>query len=464
MKKKFLLILTLALVLVAVIGSLNFGEQARASKLSSQNTAIELTNKITTNESSEITSQINSIINFKKQEYGADDILKSKSFLSEVGKTSGDWLAFSLARYGYEGDYSYYLGALSDFAQKKYATTDKLSKNTPTEWHRLALAITAAGGNSQSFGEIDGKNIDLYNDGIFYKDANALNRQGLPAYIWALITINALDLQEPQDAVITKQDIVEYILSVQMEGGGFKLTGEKADADLTSMAITALSAVTSQQAEAGLEKAITTLSGLQNADGTFSSMGIANAASTAWAVVALTESGINLSDSRFVKNADIFTALKSFSLPSGGYCQGIGGEYDSFTTNQVLYAYVAMHLADIGSSPLFDLNPVDGGLIAAPILINADKQAALAFKDKKLVQDDFYELTRLKYLIFSSAEYDGKQEQLQVVKTCLQTLESPPQNKINITLIIVLIFSGVAIACTVVVIIVHRKKKLNKHL
>ena len=102
----------------------------------------------------DIQSVIENIINHKKQQLGVDKASNLLSALAvSAGTTAGDWYAFSVGRLGIDDDYFSYLTALQDYVESKYKTADKLDKTKSTEWHRIALAVLACGGNPRRMGE-----------------------------------------------------------------------------------------------------------------------------------------------------------------------------------------------------------------------------------------------------------------------------------------------------------------------
>ena len=80
-----------------------------------------------------------------------------------AGQSSvADWYAIAMARCGISEDYETYLTALKTYVESAYAESGGLSANKATEWHRVALAVTALGGDAAAFGtKPDGTTVDL---------------------------------------------------------------------------------------------------------------------------------------------------------------------------------------------------------------------------------------------------------------------------------------------------------------
>ncbi len=259
-----------------------------------------------------------------------------EDLFSSVGSSDCDWSAIALSLCGENFDKEAYLSRLSEYVTAKYVEDGKLGRNISTEWRRIALTVTALGGNAESFG-----GINLINDGVFYREG--LGRQGLNAYIWALICAKAQNSDEPDDAVNTYDSIISEILSAQNEDGGFSLSGNVSDADVTAMAVYALSEFRNlTDVGEAIEKAVSALSLMQLETGDFESSGTPNAESTAQVIIALSALGIDAnSDARFVKNGiGVYDALAEYKV-DGAYCHVKGGSADKMATYQSLIAECA---------------------------------------------------------------------------------------------------------------------------
>lgn len=112
-----------------------------------------------------------------------------------------------------------------------------LSTNTPTEWHRLTLAVLAAGGDPTNVG---GHN--LIADGTYNCLAGAPWDQGMNGAAWALLALDSRGYDVPENATYTREDLIQYILDKELSGGGWSLDNKNPslDLDITSMVIYAL--------------------------------------------------------------------------------------------------------------------------------------------------------------------------------------------------------------------------------
>ena len=166
--------------------------------------------------------------------------------------------------------------------------------------------------------------------------------------------------------VTTRQKLINYILSNQLDDGGWNLyysesddeeenAKQKAqlngDPDLTGMAMTALAPYRSQtKVKAALDKAVKCLSSMQNSDGGYTAWGASSSESISQAICGLTSVGINPNtDSRFKKNGkSLVDALLSFyDEKTGGFrhVNTASGGYEpvvnQMATEQAYYALAA---------------------------------------------------------------------------------------------------------------------------
>jgi len=157
-----------------------------------------------------------------------------------------------------------------------------------------------------------------------------------------------------------RQELVKYILDARLDDGGWALTGQESDPDITAMALQALAPYTDDEdVKVAVEEALTWLSQIQNADGGFSSFGAANSESCAQVITALTALGIDpATDVRFVKNGyTVMDALLNYAL-SEGFEHITGQGTDQMATEQAYYAMVAYERMMSGDTSLYDMSDV----------------------------------------------------------------------------------------------------------
>lgn len=211
-----------------------------------------------------------------------------------------------------------------------------LSNTKSTEYSAGILTLSAAG--------YDARDIGGYDLTAALFDIDFVTKQGINGAIFALLALDCGDYPAPEGV---REALVEDILSRQLSDGGFAFSGERADPDITAMALCALAGYRDQPeiAEA-VERAVETLSLLQNENGGFSSYGEENAESCAQVVLALAALDIATDDECFVKNgASALDALLSYQLSDGGFAHEAGGDFDAMATYQ---AYAALTAAQLG--------------------------------------------------------------------------------------------------------------------
>lgn len=337
--------------------------------------------------SEELLSVANGIINWKRLDNGAEDggTFFSDKFLSLAGTTPGDWYPIGMSRLGISEHYDRYLAALKAYVEKKYKEKNKLSAAKATEWHRISLAVLAAGGDPTHFGtDKDGNPINLIADGTYNRGKTAsLGRQGINGWIWGLIALDSLRYEIPEGSFYSRDDIITEILCQQLSDGGFALFGKTSDPDITAMAVQALAPYyTSQKVyrytlkssnrgisrtvKQVIDESLACLSRLQTDDGDFISWGTQNAESTAQAAVALCSLNIDLQkDARFIKNGKtLIDGILKYRMPDGGFAHSYTYDPDnpsskpdksnSMAGEQVLYALAAVIRQQKGQSALYD--------------------------------------------------------------------------------------------------------------
>jgi prenyltransferase beta subunit len=119
---------------------------------------------------------------------------------------------------------------------------------------------------------------------------------------------------------------VDRILACQLADGGWSLTGkggssEAADPDITGMALQALAKYTNDDTvKTAIDKALTYLSSMQDKNGGYSSWGTTNSESVVQVLVALCELGIDVNDSRFIKNGNtLLNNLLTYRQTDGSF-------------------------------------------------------------------------------------------------------------------------------------------------
>lgn len=294
------------------------------------------------------------------------------------GSMGGEWAALVLGRAGRmtEEWKTKYLAAVKtsfDNVSETLKAQNKLHRIKLTENPRAIIGLYSAGADVTDFygwnlcAPLAGDNAggDKTEKSADY---TATLKQGINGPIYALIALDYAGYKSEGETKVTdvmeentttlRDDYLNYILSKEISGGGWALSGTSADPDITMMAVQALSKYTYlPEVNDAVERALTVMSSKQNAQGGYSSWGSVNAESISQVICGLTMLGIDpTTDERFIKNGNtLVDALKSFSADCvkdkvtyseyRGYAHAeLNGvmKYDQMATEQAGYAMVAL--------------------------------------------------------------------------------------------------------------------------
>ncbi|MGL4284231.1 MAG: hypothetical protein ACRCSI_11665 [Eubacterium aggregans] len=250
-----------------------------------------------------------------------------------------------------------------------------MDKRKYTEYSRVILGLTAIGK--------DVTNVAVYNRLSYLADFNNVKFQGINDPIWALIALDSHSYEIPNNPEAKTQNIrqtmVDHILDREVDGGGWTLSGTKADPDITAMALYALQPYQSQPAvKAACDRAFAVLSALQVSSGEdagcYSTYGTNNLESTAQVVMALSAYGIDPeTDSRFIKNGvSTVDAISKFYMAESSYGAGFmhikpgGGDNgdaapgvrDAMATDQGMEALITYTRVQKGQTKIFNMNDI----------------------------------------------------------------------------------------------------------
>lgn len=322
-----------------------------------------------------VASAINGVIKWRKAQSGNPS---GRLFTESFAKTAGDgcdWYMIAAGRYGMTDDRAAYLKHIAAYITEKYKTANKLDRSKATEWHRIALAVLAAGGDPCGIGKDEnGSPVNLIADGVYNRGVTAsLGKQGLNGWIWGLIVLDSKQYEVPNGSFYTREGILKEILSYQLPDGGFSFAGTVSDCDTTAAALTALAPYVSsgkkytytlkrgkqevtRTAAQAAEAAMARLSALQLSSGGFTASEGETSESVSQVIVALCSVGIDPQiDKRFIKNGNSpLDALMAFRQGDGGFAHLRGEGSDSMAGEQALCALVSLHRLYNGMARLYD--------------------------------------------------------------------------------------------------------------
>ena len=268
-----------------------------------------------------------------------------------VNSIGGEWMVIGLARSGRTVPAEYYDNVV-EYVKAKADANERLHRAKVTDNARVILALTAIGKDVTNVG---GHNLLKGLDNMAY-----VQKQGINGPIFTLIALDSHNYPTMGD--VTREKLIQVILDAQLPDGGWNLSGENADPDMTAMAIQALAPYykTNETVKAAVDKALDVLSALQRTDGGFGSWGTVNSESCAQVIVALTALGIDpTADSRFVKNGNtVLDALAGFYVTGGGFKHTAGGDLDGMATEQGYYALASYYRFANAQTSLYDMSDV----------------------------------------------------------------------------------------------------------
>lgn len=268
-----------------------------------------------------------------------------------VNSIGGEWMVIGLARSGHPVPAGYYDNVV-EYVKAKADANERLHRAKVTDNARVILALTSIGKDVTNVG---GHNLLKGLDNMDY-----IQTQGINGPIWALIALDSHNY--PTSGDVTREKLIQAILDAQLPGGGWTLSGNDADPDMTAMAIQSLTPYykTNETVKAAVDKALEALSALQRSDGGFGSWGTVNSESCAQVIVALTALGLDPTcDSRFVKNGKTpLDALAGFYVSGGGFRHTANGDLDGMATEQGYYALAAYYRFANTQTRLYDMSDV----------------------------------------------------------------------------------------------------------
>ena len=253
------------------------------------------------------------------------------STLSAQAGVGAEWYILCLAQ---SGDY--------DFTAYERSLLSYLDKNTvpsATTKQKYALILAAVG------------STDAY---ILQTAESTVGTLGIMSYAYGLHLAH-----NGYTAAFSEAQIIDEILALQKDDGGWAVSGSVSDADVTAMVLQALAPYRdAKEVSDAIDRALSLLSKRQTEQGGFLSYGVENPESAAQVVIALCSLGIDpCTDARFIKNnRSPLDSMESFALPDGGYAHAKGGAYSAGATAQVLCAATAYLRFAEGQAPLYALD------------------------------------------------------------------------------------------------------------
>lgn len=305
-----------------------------------------------------------------------DQILKETSqyMLSiDTNPAKGsEWFVLGLARSGMDLDDQYFSTYYNHIANYLKENDGKLTNTALyTEYSKMILVMTAIGK--------DPRDIAGYHLFSYLSDFDKVTKQGINGPIWALIALNSREEYEfPEAAGVTNQTteekLIAYILEGELSGGGWAMTGDNADPDITGMALQSLAPYYNkngcEKITAAIDRAVNRLSEIQNSNGGYSTMNAETSESCAQVLTGLCALGIDpMTDARFIKDGHwIVENLISYHIGNSGFMHvkagaannggAEGGTVNGMATEQGYYALTAYQRFTQGKTGLYDMSDI----------------------------------------------------------------------------------------------------------
>lgn len=295
------------------------------------------------------------------------------SYVKQIDKkptVGSEWFVLAQARRGANLNSSYFSTYYNHFANYLKENKGILTNTIKyTEYSKAILSLTAAGK--------DARDVGGYNLFSHISDFDKTVEQGPNGAIWALLALDSnpaysFPKVKKGGNQNSREKLIKHLLSVEVSGGGWTMNGNKADSDLTGMALQALAPYYHKREDVtkAVDRALAALSKMQNSTGGFSTGGIETVESCAQVITGLCALGIDPEkDPRFIKggkwtvenlisyhiNNSGFMHVKAGSGNNGG---GEAGKVNGIATEQGYYALVAYQRMKNGQTSLYDMSDV----------------------------------------------------------------------------------------------------------
>lgn len=268
-----------------------------------------------------------------------------------VGSIGGEWAILALAR-GDQADHkdvfdTYYKKALT-YIQNEIDEKGRLDKNKASDNARLILALTAIGKDATKVG-----GYDLL-QGL--NDMSYISRQGINGVVFTLI---ALDTHDYAPTGLTREDLIQYLLTKRLADGGWALDGSETDVDISAMVIQALAPYyeTRTDVKEAVDGALDKLKTLQADNGGFNALGgIYNAETIAQMIVALCS--LNIDPTTWNGKNAVDALLHFFDSDKNMFKHRLTLDVDQMATEQSAYALAAYRRYMQNHNTLYDMTDV----------------------------------------------------------------------------------------------------------
>jgi len=266
-----------------------------------------------------------------------EDVRNEQAWIDEAlthyAGTTAEWYILGLSQYK-RYDFEEYERALVRYVRDKEITSDSSKL-------KYALILAAIGSTD---------------DYIEETLRDSTGEQGIMSYVYGLHLLN----NGYERGSHTVKSVTKKILGYQLADGGWSVSGESGDVDVTAMVIQSLAPQyrTNIDVKEAVDNALALISERQKSNGEFANYGIENPETTAQVIVALSSLGIDCeTDRRFIKGSKtLLKVISGYQLKDGSICHTKDADTSEVATNQVFYAMVAYLRMLEGREPLYILD------------------------------------------------------------------------------------------------------------
>lgn len=299
----------------------------------------------------------------------------TRTYMRSIDKNptlGSEWFVFGQARSGSDTSQKYFKTYYNHIANYLKEQKGKLTSSVKyTEYSKMILIMTSIGK--------DARNIAGYNLFEPLADFETVTGQGTNGPIWALLALDSnpsysIPKVKGVKARTTRQKLIDYLLDKETKKGGWSMTGDVPDSDLTGMALQALAPYYQvkgyERVTAAIDRALKVLSSMQNSNGGYSTMGVETSESAAQVLTGLCALGIDpMKDERFIKGGcTILENLYTYHLSGSGFMHvkagsgnnggGAAGSVNGMATEQSYYALTAYQRLLDHKNSLYDMSDI----------------------------------------------------------------------------------------------------------
>lgn len=244
-----------------------------------------------------------------------------------TGSIGGEWSVIALAKSSYDIGDEYYDKYYETLCKYVKDMKGNLSSSKFTEYARPSITLAAIGKNPE--------NVEGYDLMKPATDFDFVKRQGINGPVFALIAANMCGYKP---VLIKEDEYIEYILSCEIEGGGFSLEGSKGSPyiDITAMVVQALSFYIDRgEVKETVDRAVAVMADMCQKNGGYDS-----SESISQTIIALTAVGIDpMADDRFATDGkNLVDVLCEYKTEDNMFEHEKGGGSDIMATEQALCA------------------------------------------------------------------------------------------------------------------------------